>query len=763
MNKFKRFLKTLLVAPLFLSACVLNNGLCMCEDKVDANNDGLCDICGKQIEGLCVHEDKDQDGVCDICGEDIVQPEEEGEKAKTLGTITVPNSIKVGETLTPEQVSVVVTYPDETTETVHPTSVTLDTSEAGTITGTVKVDDLTGTFTILVEQEAHKTILSLSDVSAPADIEKNATLETSQVTVVVNYSDGTKETINPQSISLDTSTTGAKQGTVSYEGKTCEFAINVVDPETPILVVSSLGEIYAPSTIKQNAALSNNEVNVVVYYTNNTSAVVHPDSINLSTSALGDTEGIVSFGGKTKSFSIKVVAPIKKLEVTSLPETIIQNTILSVNSITLKVTYLDDTFENNLHPDSIDLDTSILGIATGSYRILGEQAYFSIRVVGSGATVSSLTNISAPASIERGEQLSNNDVSFTVNYFDGTTAQAHPDSIDLDTSTEGQKTGTIHYSGVTATFTINVTVSKELSGIASVSAPSTIKQYATLSVSDVTVYLTYTDGSNGTAHPDSIDLVTSEVGTVTGTVHYKGLTKTFTITVTAVQQVTVYLVLTSVGLYKGNPGNSFDDLFLENTIAYQATPGTPLPGKEDVTHMYGNCDFDAWLSYENTGFPTVYANVPYEDNKILYASFVENGSDPVTPADPTIPVDPSTPVEYDTYYLKTSFPDGSGDWDVYEAQKMFAYVWNNTPNDNRAYEMTWYEGRTWKVEIPKDKYTMVVFCRVNPSVTVFTVEKWDEIVYNQTTDLAFEAGKHTAEIQGWGSGYGAHCPVKWIS
>ena len=195
--------------------------------------------------------------------------------------------------------------------------------------------------------------------------------------------------------------------------------------------------------------------------------------------------------------------------------------------------------------------------------------------------------------------------------------------------------------------------------------------------------------------------------------------------------------------------------FLENAIAFVALPGSALPGADKVTHSYGSATFSRWLCYEGGGAPTVYATVPYATEKILYAEFVPNGQDPVDP-DPID--DPVTPdLEYTTYYLNTAFQDGSGDWDVYGAQNMWVHVWNSS--DNRDYKMVWDHDRIWKVDILKNTYTKIIFCRVDPDATVFS---WDK-VYNQTPDTDFVAGKTMAQIVNWGAGPGALCPVVWVS
>ena len=231
-------------------------------------------------------------------------------------------------------------------------------------------------------------------------------------------------------------------------------------------------------------------------------------------------------------------------------------------------------------------------------------------------------------------------------------------------------------------------------------------------------------------------------------------------------EVTTYLVLSSVGLYRENAdttphvGLTIGAKHLENAIAFVALPGAALPGADNVVHKNNSGTFSRWLCYEGEGAPKAYTTVPYANDKILYAEFVANGNTPTPDPDP-IP-DPIIPVtDTTTYYLNTAFKDGSGDWDVLGAQNMWAYVWDDGgSNGNRAYQMTWDHDRIWKVDIPQETYNMIIFCRVDPSATTFA---WDSRVFNQTIDLAFVDGKTTAQIVNWGAGYGASCPVEWIS
>lgn len=122
--------------------------------------------------------------------------------------------------------------------------------------------------------------------------------------------------------------------------------------------------------------------------------------------------------------------------------------------------------------------------------------------------------------------------------------------------------------------------------------------------------------------------------------------------------VSTYLVLTENGLYNGEVGQDYSELFLENTIKYEAEAGSELPGKDVVTNTVKGVTFNGWINYTGEGVPTGYVTVPNKDNTILYASWVHDGS-----STPDIPGGGDDEENTMRVYFKA--PDGFGDANIY--------------------------------------------------------------------------------------------------
>lgn len=306
-----------------------------------------------------------------------------------LGFVSAPEKINVGETLSKDDVSVLVNYSDNNIKQEHPDSVSLDTSSPGKTQGQVVYSEFTAAFDIEVVSGVNpptpeKEVSSLGKVTAPEKITVGAVLGLDEVLVVVNYSDGTSGEVHPTSLSIDTSEAKTVEASVSYGGKTTTFSI-VVEAKDPSVTITSLGEVSAPTKVLLNGEVLASEVTVVVIYSDNTTSKVHPESVSLDTSSVGEKTGTVTYKGFNANFTISVENEVTLKEITKvlLPPEIYQDDVLTADKVTLTVTYSDDSVQN-VHPESnadITYDTSKVGAASGSVKYKGLTATFNYEVL----------------------------------------------------------------------------------------------------------------------------------------------------------------------------------------------------------------------------------------------------------------------------------------------------------------------------------------------------------------------------------------------
>lgn len=121
--------------------------------------------------------------------------------------------------------------------------------------------------------------------------------------------------------------------------------------------------------------------------------------------------------------------------------------------------------------------------------------------------------------------------------------------------------------------------------------------------------------------------------------------------------VTTYLVLGENGLYNGEKGNDIPELFLENTIAFEAKVGDPLPDKTVVTSSVEDVEFSNWMVYEGLGFPNKKDTILGKNGLIYYASYVFTGE---------LGGEVEPPVPSSGWYIvgDGSFISGTKTWDI---------------------------------------------------------------------------------------------------
>ena len=220
--------------------------------------------------------------------------------------------------------------------------------------------------------------------------------------------------------------------------------------------------------------------------------------------------------------------------------------------------------------------------------------------------------------------------------------------------------------------------------------------------------------------------------------------------VPVVTNVTTYLVLSPVGLYKNAKGTNIESKFIENAVEFVAEPGTDLPGKEDVTSTTQGVDFVSWLCYEGTGAPVEYTKVPDKSGKILYASFETNGEIPEAEGD--------TEDSY-VFTLNTQLENGEGNWQVDDVA-IFAYVWKEGVDGyNDSIKLSKASDSHYTFELSKDEeYDHVLFARMPAGSEEL---EWGS-VYNQTVNLAIDFNYREAQIISWDKGEDGKSEVRWV-
>lgn len=249
----------------------------------------------------------------------ILVKEEEGEQVKTpteIQSVEFTKDIAVGDNVKLEDVNIVIAYEGGETETVHPTSVKLDTSLAGNITATVTYGNLVKEVIVVVSGEAHvRTLQSIDILSGiPEEIPVDGTLQPSSVTLTAVYSDGSSETVHPSSIDLDTSAVGTAGGVCHYQGLTAAFQIEVKEDAVPPVTITGIEVTNAPSSVEKGGSIALNQITITVKKSDNSVEIDHPTSIDLVTTATGTVTATVHFGEFQDTFKVNVYDPSEEEE-----------------------------------------------------------------------------------------------------------------------------------------------------------------------------------------------------------------------------------------------------------------------------------------------------------------------------------------------------------------------------------------------------------------------------------------------------------------
>lgn len=232
------------------------------------------------------------------------------------------------ETLNTAGLQVKVSYGDGTSRvftTGFTTSYSFD--KAGTSRVTVTVEGVSAYFDVTVAEKKVRTV-KMETMPDKTVYQVGESLSTTGMTLRVNYTDGTTKTVyNGWSMTGDTSAAGKKTVTVTYEGKTTTFSIQVEEA-----AVSQIRIVTHPDkltyTTGEEIDLTGLELSVT--RGGKSTSVTWPDSgisYEGDLSKTGERTITIGYGGQTVSMKVSVTEPtVRILTVLILPDKTVYTT-----------------------------------------------------------------------------------------------------------------------------------------------------------------------------------------------------------------------------------------------------------------------------------------------------------------------------------------------------------------------------------------------------------------------------------------------------
>ena len=186
-----------------------------------------------------------------------------------------------------------------------------DSSTAGEKTITVTYQDKTTAFTVNVKEAAPVVTLESITVSGPTktEYEIGDELDLTGLVVTAHYSTGDEATVTGYEVSgFDSSTTGEKTITVTYQGKTAAFKVTVKETEKPVVTLESI-TVSGPTKTEYKIGdkLDLTGLVVIAHYSDGSYQEVTDYEVSgFDSAAAGEKTVTVTYQGETVSFKITV-------------------------------------------------------------------------------------------------------------------------------------------------------------------------------------------------------------------------------------------------------------------------------------------------------------------------------------------------------------------------------------------------------------------------------------------------------------------------
>lgn len=468
----------------------------------------------------------------------------------------VPGSIGlkyyVGQTPDISTLQVEATYSTGTVKALPVSEYTytpIDTTAEGSKTFTV-----TYTANTAITDSATVEVIGISSMTVSGvkkTIFVGEALDTSAMELVIKYKDGTTGSANVGSFSvgtIDSTSYGTKQLSITYNGFTIQYAVEVIGPVSLTVNKGSYSE-----KVLYNGTLDTSAIAAVVKYSDNvtekTLTAADLTIGTIDTSSVGKKSLKVSYGGVETTVEINVVG-VDTLTVVNgtIAKEIKKGAALDKSRVQVNVKYTDATTET-VGADKLTFgafDVNAAGEQTLSITYLDKTVNYTVKVCtitkiiveGIETVVPAGTPIDLSSMTVKG--VYNDSLESEITLTDGTIT-TNKDSLDLNAE---EKTLVVSYNGTYGSFSANVVISAiapELTSIEIRNYDAYIGIGGAYDKSSVVVYANYANGTSKklTSGYTVTNIATNTVGDVTFTVSYDGKTATKTVKVLPVVSIEV--------------------------------------------------------------------------------------------------------------------------------------------------------------------------------------------------------------------------------
>jgi hypothetical protein len=420
-----------------------------------------------------------------------------------------------------------------------------------------------------------KTLVSIAVTTQPTKTQYNLgeELDTAGMVVTAAYSDNSTAAVTGYTTSgYDKTKTGNQTVTVTYQGKTAVFSVNVIDPNKETAATPTANPAAGAAASGTMVSLNSDTTDAEIWYTVNggipaqggagSTKYTAPFAITppVTVKAVAVKDGMNDSAVLEAAYTVLGEATLTGITITTQPtktQYAVGDAALDLDGLEVTANYSNNTTQE-IGIDALDVsgfDSSTAGSKTITVTYGGKSAYFTVMINPAGKTLNYIYVWPMKNYYVSGEAIDVTTLSVMAYYSDSTSDAVSIGAENIsgfDSSTAGEKTVTVSYGGKTATFTVTVRMIESIV----ITSPPAQFAYAigeTLDLTGLVIRVTYTTGS--TEQLSNINGLSisgfdsSTAGSKTITVTYGGKSAAFTVIVnpagsamlTSVAEVAAYL------------------------------------------------------------------------------------------------------------------------------------------------------------------------------------------------------------------------------